>query len=131
VQGGQPAQLVGIFFGFQRLAVGNIGTDVAHPFDGGGDDALLLIGEERVVLDHVGHRMARQDGHAVIGLLARELDQVTGGGDLGGGELVVGELGFLQAEYVDRVFFQPFQDLAGGPWELTFQVAIFMGTMRW
>ena len=111
VQGGQPAQLVLVFVRVDALAVRHVGADDAHATDGGGQDALLRIFIARVVLHHVGDRQLRQDGHAVVGFLAAEDHLITSRLDLGDGELVIRELGLLQAEYVDRVVGQPLQHL--------------------
>jgi hypothetical protein len=72
---------------------------------------LLLVRVVRIVAHHVGERMARQDRHAVVGLLAAEGDLVAGGLDLGLREFIVGELGLLDAEHVDRIGGQPLQQV--------------------
>ena len=111
VQGGQPAQLVLVFVRVDALAVRHVGADDAHATDRRGQDALLRIFIAGIVLHHVGDRQLRQDGHAVVGFLAAEDHLVTSRLDLGDGELVIRELGLLQAEYVDRVVCQPLQHL--------------------
>jgi hypothetical protein len=131
-QRGQPRQLVDVFVGIDRLAVRHVGAHDAHAVDGGGQDALLLVLEARVVLHHVGDRQLRQDRHAVVGFLAAEGDLVAGGVDLGHREFVVGELGLLQAEHVDRVSSSHCSRWGRRTFsELTFQVAIFIFPDRW
>ena len=101
--------LLSIIAGACAAAGANI--DDAHATDRRGQDALLRIFIAGIVLHHVGDRQLRQDGHAVVGFLAAEDHLVTSRLDLGDGELVIRELGLLQAEYVDRVVCQPLQHL--------------------
>ena len=56
--------------------------------------------------DILGGRF-REQGHAVVGFLAGEYGFVAGLTDGVARELVVGELGFLQRQYVHRRLFQP------------------------
>jgi hypothetical protein len=87
----QPAHLVDHLVRIQRLAVGDVCGNHPHRAAGGvvggRHDALLLVGKAGDVLDHVaplGQRgLARQDGHAVVGFLAREQGGITSGIELG------------------------------------------------
>ena len=93
------------------LAIWNIGADNPHALNRGRDDALLLIFEQGIVLDHIGNRMARQNRHAVIGLLACIDHLIAGGIDVGYREFVVGQFGFLQTQHIYRIVGKPLQYL--------------------
>jgi hypothetical protein len=60
-----------------------------------------------IVVSSTVRRVAYQNADAVIGLLAGEPAFVADGREFGDGEFVVGELEFLQAQYVDAARCQP------------------------
>ena len=112
MHGLQPAQLVGVFLGAHVLAVDHVEIDDAYLAHGGRDRPRLRIVEARDGDLHVGDApVARQDGHAVVGLLAVEHAAVTGLQQGVVGEAVVLQLGFLQPHHVGREFRQPLLQL--------------------
>ena len=54
-----PAQLVLVLLAAHRLAVGQVGAGHPHAAEAGGDQALLVVRQERVVDDDVFRRQAR------------------------------------------------------------------------
>jgi hypothetical protein len=116
VQRGQPLQLVGEFIGAGRLAIGEIAAHDAASGHGGGNHTLLRVVEAGDILDDrvVLHcqRGARDDGYAVVGFLARKHAGVTGGGQFGHGEFIVGQFQFLQAYDVDAALLEPVEQVA-------------------
>ncbi|KAF1858411.1 hypothetical protein Lal_00014922 [Lupinus albus] len=107
----QPAHLVGVLVGTHGLAVRHVRADKAHAADGGGDQALLLVLVMGIVAHDVRDGQARQDRHPVVRLLAAEHDFIAGRVDVRHGELVVRELGLLDAEHVDGVGGEPLQQV--------------------
>ena len=107
----QPGQLVGEFFGADGLAVGKVAAHNAHPVEGAGDDALLLVGKVGNVMAHIEQRLLAQDGHAVVGFLPAEHGLVTGSFDLGQRKSLVLALEFLQAQHIRLVGRKPVEDV--------------------
>ena len=93
------------------MAVREICRDDSHAFDGRGNHALLRVLERGNVAYDRGfvdrQAVANQNADAVIGLLAGEPAFVADGREFGDGEFVVGELEFLQTQYVDPARCQP------------------------
>jgi hypothetical protein len=106
-----PAQLVRIFIRARRLAVGRIKTHHAHIANGGTDDALRIIGEVGDAMLHLAGHRAREDGNAVVGLLAAVHRLVTRGLQLGRGEIRILRLGFLQAHRIGLGASQPVEEV--------------------
>ena len=107
----QPAHLVGELVATRSLPVGEVAANHAHAGHRARDHARLLVGKARDVAHGVGSVHARQQRHAVVGLLPEPLRPVARRLDLRGRELVVRELGLLQHDGVHRVGGQPVQQL--------------------
>ncbi|MNN30596.1 hypothetical protein D3C81_1442500 [compost metagenome] len=103
----QPAQLVLVFAGADVLAVDHIQVDHPQVAEGAGDDPLLLVLEAGDADLHVLRRLARHQRHTVVGLLASEHAAVTGGDQRRVRELVVLQLGFLDADDVRAEVLEP------------------------
>src|SRR3546814_8174860 len=77
MQGLEPLELVFVFIAVQRLPIGAISADDAYVANGAGqgrgDDALLMVVETGYVALYVKTFGRRNNGHAVIGFLARPL----------------------------------------------------------
>ena len=116
VQGGNPFELVGILFGADRLAVRNIGAYDADAVDGGCDQPALLVIDSRQlgldVCDLVHGVLPEQNGHAVVRFLPGKKAAVAGRGQRRHRKILIDELGFLQADDVDRLALQPLQQVA-------------------
>jgi hypothetical protein len=96
----EPAQLVSEFFRARRLAIRDIQVDHPEIANGRREDATRRIIEIRDIADEVSHGQARQQGHAVVRLLAAEHAVVTRGRELRMREVRVLHLGFLQGHHV-------------------------------
>ena len=116
LQAGQPFELVGVFLGAERGAVGHIEIQHPHTIDQGTDDALLLpqalgvvvAGQQGRKADlHVLQGHAADQGDAVVGLLAADLGPIAQGLEGFMGKAAVFHLGFLQAEQLGLVLLQP------------------------
>lgn len=111
----EPLQLVDELVGFRRLPVREIGADDARAVDGYRDHALLRVVEAGDVAHHVGfverQRVACENRHAVVGLLAREPAAVTGGSEVVAREFLVRQFQLLQAEHVGAVAREPVEDV--------------------
>ena len=139
--GVQPVQFVGVFFVADRFAVGDVEVQYAHVADVCRDGARLFVGITRYAAHHVGQWLARDEGDAVVGLLAVGGDVVAGGFYGGGVHGGVGLFEFLQAEDVGRGFLQVLQDVrqadvervyvpTGDVHGAVFRVSIFVSSGR-
>ena len=117
LHGFQPAHLVGKLVGAGGLTVGKIGVHHAQRLAvGGGIAAAEHARHVAVHAGNVAHHIlrffARDQRHAVVGLLAEELAVVAGIGDRLQRKLVIGQLGFLQRQNLHfRVGGKPVQHL--------------------
>ena len=120
LQAGQPFEFVGVLLAAERAAVGHVEVEHPHAVHQGADHPLLLaqangVGitwQQRLEADlHILQRQAAEDRHAVVGLLAADAAGVTEGGEGLGGEEVVADLGFLQAEHLRLLLLQPGEHL--------------------
>ena len=110
-QRGEPVELVGVFFAADLLPVRHVGADDAQITDSRRDQAFLRVGVMRVAANDVGERRAGEQGDAVVGFLPGKSDVVASGLDLGLREVVILELGLLQADHVGLCGRQPVQQL--------------------
>ena len=70
------------------------------------DESLLgLFAIAGKALVQLQGRQARQQGHAVMTLLAMVVHVITQGLDLGPGKLVIRDLGFLQSDHIRLIAF--------------------------
>ena len=67
--------------------------------------ALLRIVEIRIAADDFAEAVAREQGNAVVTFLTVEVHVVAQRFDIGEGELLVADFGFLEANHVRLVFF--------------------------
>ncbi len=100
-----------VFVRINGLTIWDVSAYHAHAGYAGSDDALLLIGKLRYVMLDVGHGMATDDGHAVIGFLPNVDRLIAYRLQVGVGEFMVLLLGFLQAQHVGLIALQPIQDM--------------------
>ena len=116
LQAGQPFELVGVFLGGERGAVGHIEIQHPHPLNEGTDDALLLPQPLGIGIaaqygtkadPHVLQGHAADQGDAVVGLLATDRGAIAQGTEGLVGKAAVFNLGFLQAEQLGLVLLQP------------------------
>mmetsp|Transcript_5519 Transcript_5519/g.13313 ORF Transcript_5519/g.13313 Transcript_5519/m.13313 type:complete len:260 (+) Transcript_5519:2398-3177(+) len=107
----QPAHLVDELVAVRRLAVRKVAADDAHAAHGAGNHAGLLVHEARDVLDDGARRLTADQRHAVVGLLAEPLHLPARRAEVAGRELVIGQLGLLQHQGVDRMRGQPVEHL--------------------
>ena len=108
-RGGEPVELVAIFFRSDGLAVGHIQADDAHAIDRRCQHALLhivVIGQRG---DHFGAGRAGKKRDPVVGALSAKLQRVACGGKLHDWKLAVFKLGFLQPDDVRCVRGKPVQ----------------------
>ena len=107
----QPGQFVRVFFAADGLSVGDVGADDTNAIHRGSEQPLLWIGKIRVAIFDVARRLARQQGNAVVGLLPGENDLLTRCLNFPLREVVILELGFLQAHDIRLMHSKPFQQL--------------------
>ncbi len=113
----EPLHLVFELVAAGLLTIGKIGPDNSNISTGyrrgirGADDTRHIVGKARNILHHVPRRCARQQRDAVIGFLTEPLAVVADALKRFGGKFVVGQLQFLQRQYVNRIGSKPFQDL--------------------
>ena len=108
---GKPLQLPGVFLAAHLLAVDDVKVQDAHPVTGHGEHTALCIVEPRRIGNDIGSRIPADDGHAVVGLLAGVDDMIAGGLEGLGREVVIGQLGFLQAQHIGRIRSEPVEHL--------------------
>ena len=95
-----PAQLVVVFLGVHRIAVGQVNrcdadhlaVDIRHRLDITGLFVTFIAGQAG---GYILERRARQDGDPVIGFLARDRDRVAGILDLHPGKVFLDAFQFL------------------------------------
>ena len=106
--------------GFHRFALNHVvrelSVQIAHMIDADvaearRDDPRLLVVVAGDVALQLPRLAAREQRDAVVRPLPVARCAVAGGLDLGNGKAVVGELGFLQHDRVDRVRSQPVEQL--------------------
>ena len=110
-QGLEPVHLVLKLLGARSLAVGEIRANHPHAVHRAGDHPRQLVAEAGDVFHHVDGFGCAEQGHAVVGLLAKPLRLVTGCRKGRMRKLVVGHLGLLQHQHINRVGCQPVQHL--------------------
>ena len=115
VQSLQPAHLVGELFRAGLLTIHKVAVEQAQRAFGGvqrgGNHTGLLVVKPRNVANHVAHRRAGQDGHAVVRLLPKRHGVVARVLQRSVRKLVIGQLQLLQAQGIHRVGGQPGQHL--------------------
>ncbi len=96
----QPVQLVDKFFTADFLPIDDI--QVQHPdaINRGSQYAALRIVERRDIGNHLVRFHSTDNGNTVVGLLPGVDDPVAGCLDFPDGKVLVGQLGFLQAQDV-------------------------------
>ena len=107
----EPFHLVFKLVAAGLLAIGEIGANDPHALHGARDHAGHVVIKAGDVFDHIRGRGARQQGHAVVGLLTKPLRLVACIQKGLGGKLVVRHLQLLQHQYIDRVGAKPIQHL--------------------
>ena len=110
-QGTEPLHLVLKLVAARLLPVGEVGANHPHAIDGAGDHTRHVIVKTGNVLDHIGRRCAREQGHAVVGFLPKPRGRVACSAKGIYRKLVVGEFEFLQGQHIDRMGCKPIQHL--------------------
>ena len=101
VQGLEPAHFVHKLIAVWGLTIRKVSTNHPHAQDRGADDPRHVVFKTGNVVHHILQRVAADQGHAVVGFLAKVGDVVTAGFYLGTREFVVGQLGLLQGQHID------------------------------
>ena len=107
----QPEQFMVVFFAADLLPVHHVEIQYAHTIDGCAQDASLWVVKSRYVCLYPGWFMTTDDGDAVIGLLAGIDHVITCILDVLAREVLIGQLGLLQAQYIGRGRRQPIEYL--------------------
>src|SRR5215475_3384676 len=109
-QSGEPVQFEQIFLGTHGLSIGHINIDHSDRVNSGGNQpalrSFIIIGQP--TLD-IAHRQERENGHAIIGLLAESLDSITELLEFSGGKFLVDTLNFLQTNNIWAIAPHPFE----------------------
>ena len=107
----KPFQLVGILGRINLEALRHVGVDDRDPLDHHPEEPRVI--ELPSVIEPVRNRLGScpaQHGDAVIGLHPAKRHLVAGGGQIEQRKVLILYLGFLQAEHVGLVAFEPAQD---------------------
>jgi hypothetical protein len=111
----QPFHLVDELVAVGGLPVGKIGADHAHPLHRAGDHTGHVILKARDVAHHIARALPAQQGHAVVGFLAKKINLVARRFNGLARKLVIGGFGLLQNQGIDgllgSLLLQPVQHL--------------------